>query len=93
MMVINLIISRCDAGLICLPDCGGSRALPTDLSFRIRGVCRAPCNCTDQEQAECGIDGCTYRNQCFRECVQVFVSLLTLVLHGFTSSSFYTETQ
>ena len=43
-------------------------------SFPIYGKCTTPCNCTNDQALECGLDGNTYRNACQRNCVEVTVS-------------------
>ena len=73
---------RCQAPAECVPlfSSDGVVGLPVSDSndpLRILGRCVAPCSqdCSNGAQSfECGIDGRTYYNACFRNCANIQVS-------------------
>ena len=78
-ILISFICYRCQSPDECVPQYSTSvtRRLPLQsqtISFPIYGKCTTPCNCTNDEAFECGLDGNTYRNACQRNCVEVTVS-------------------
>ncbi len=76
---LSFIFSRCLEPAVCIPECSSSvtRNIPsTDSAFQQTGICVEPCTCDDETNEECGVDGSTYKNTCFRECLKVTVSIL-----------------
>ena len=73
---------RCLSPAVCVPEFLSDevRNLPsTNSSFQQLGVCVEPCLCDSSEvDEECGVDGNTYKNFCFRDCVKVTVSINNL---------------
>ena len=78
-ILISFICNRCQSPDECVPQYSTSvtKRLPLQSqtrSFPIYGKCTTPCDCTNNEAFECGLDGNTYRNACQRNCVEVTVS-------------------
>lgn len=79
VQIISITIYRCKPPTVCVPEFSSyePRNLPsTNSTYQQVGVCVDPCNCDNTENYECGSDGNTYKNSCFRECVKATVSFL-----------------
>ena len=75
---MNILFCRCLSPATCIPEFSSTSArnLPSvNSTFLHVGRCIDPCECDDTENEECGLDGNTYMNKCFRECVKVVVSI------------------
>ena len=73
------------------------RELPKiSTTFRERGVCISACDCTDDVDKQCGLDGNTYLNECYRICAEIPVSLLCFIqlsidlIHCFVAKALHT---